>query len=80
MLGAQTFYDWPPLLELSKRGCMEPDVTLAAVNLVTEYAERLTSAPPHLPRLGIEQRGDGHAERIKTYYEFVHFNNEDLFN
>ena len=61
---AQTLHERTPLLELSQRGGVKPDVFGLGVKMFAQHAERGMLATPHLPHLLIEQRVDEDSESI----------------
>ena len=67
MAAAQAFNERASLLELAKRGSVEPNVALVGAYCVAERGEYLLVAVQQQTRLCVEERSYPHAENVQVY-------------
>ena len=72
MLLAQLLHQGPSLLELSQRGCMEPDVLGTGIHFLAQDLECLALASPHFPHLLVEAAIDSNSKKIQIYNQVVY--------
>ena len=72
MLLADALHQRASLLELSKRGGMNPNVFGIGIYLLAEDVEGLVLPPPHLSHLFVEETGDDHSQEVDINSKLIH--------
>ena len=63
----KAFHNRTSLFKLAQRGSMKPQVSCIRVYLLSEQAECIALATPHLPDFAVKKTGDDNAQHVEIY-------------
>ena len=74
MLTAKLLHQRAALFELTQRSSMEPHVLRLWIHLLSQDAESLSLALPHLAHLLVEATINRHTQEVEIYDDVIHLN------